>query len=333
MKKKIRTTYTANKDLPIVKEGWKGNILLGGQFSNDGIPLYPPIWDVLKWKLGSNPQKEEKKADTYKLTVLPQGELKTDKDKIIWLGHASFIIVVNGVTLLTDPSFFDIPTIKREVAVPFPLEAIQPIDYLLVSHDHRDHLDKKSLEVIAKNNPNVEALLPLKTSRHFDSDLLKGIKKQEAGWYQEYKIDKDIRIIFLPANHWCKRGAFDFNKTLWGSFLIIRGDQKIFFAGDSAYSEVFKEIHQEFGDMDICMLPIGAYSPTFMMKDAHMNPEEAVQVFQDLGGKMLIPMHYGTFDLSDEPLGEPIRRLEKRFAEATDGEELRRLDVGDDYLI
>ncbi len=326
-------SYVFNKELPVIKEGWKGNIVLNGQFSNDGVPVYPPLWSVLKWKLGRNPQKKEKAQDTFKLSVFPQGELSTEKDKIIWLGHASFILVVNGVTLLTDPVFFDIPTIKRKCPLPFSLEKLQPIDYLLVSHDHRDHLDKKSLEVIAKQNPDVEALLPLETGRHFDSDLLKGIKKQEAGWYQEYKIDKDIRIIFLPTHHWCKRGIFDFNQTLWGSFLIIHGDKKIFFAGDSAYSSVFRGIRQEFGEMDICILPIGAYAPQFMMKDAHMTPEEAVQVFQDLGGKTLIPMHYGTFDLSDEPVGEPIRRLDKRFRQVADNQVLVKLDVGKDYWL
>ncbi len=331
-KKEIIIDYTTNPDLPVIKKGWKGNITIDGKFHNTTTPEKPPLWDVIKWKLSHSPQREEKHSDTFKLSSYRLVSIAKSDDKIIWLGHATFIIIVNGITLITDPSFFDVSMVKREVPIPCDLNCLTGIDYLLISHDHRDHLDKKSVSIIAKNNPDIKALLPLNASRIFNTKALKSITKQEAGWYQEYKTGKDIRLIFLPARHWGRRGLLDFNKTLWGSFLIIAGDTKIFFSGDTAYDDnMFKEIHSEFGDMDICMLPIGAYSPAFVMKKSHTTPEEAVRIWNDLGGKLFIPMHFGTYNLSDEPLGEPIQRLEKCFDSKEEKKKLKKLIIGEEF--
>lgn len=331
MASKIDIKHERNPDLPIVKKGWKGNITIHGEFHNNIIPEKPPLLDVLKWKLSRNPQKAVKKADTFSLSITRFNQIDKQKDAIIWLGHSSFIIVINGKALIIDPVFFNVSVIKRKVAVPCNLEVLKEIDYLLISHDHRDHLDVKSLDIIAKNNPNIQALLPLGIGSLLNTNTFKTIHKQEAGWYQEYDVGQDMRIIFLPAKHWGRRGAFDYNKSLWGGFLIIANDKKIFFSGDTAYdTTIFKEIHTEFGNIDVCLLPIGAYSPKYMMKDSHTTPEEAIQIFNDLGGKTFIPMHYGTYDLSDEPLGEPIERLKKGF---TNKEGLQILKVGESFEI
>ncbi len=332
--KEINIDYKTNPDLPVIKDGWKGNIVIDGEFHNDSIQEKPPLWEVIKWKLSRNPQREEKKSDTFKLSSYRLDSITKSDDKVIWLGHSSFIIIVNGITLITDPVFFDLSMVKREVPIPCDVSYLSPIDYLLVSHDHRDHFDKKSAGIIAENNPNIEALLPLNASRLFDTDNLNIISRQEAGWYQEYNISADIRIIFLPARHWGRRGLLDFNKTLWGSFLIISGDKKIFFSGDTAYDDkIFKEIQSEFGDIDICLLPIGAYSPKSVMKSSHTTPEEAFKIFNDLGGKLFIPMHYGTYDLSDEPLGEPIKRMDKCFDNENHSQRIKKLAIGEEYII
>ncbi len=331
--KEIVIHHKTNSDLPVIRDGWKGNVTINGRFHNDSIQEKPPLWDVVKWKLSRNPQREEKKSDTFKLSNCHLGHITKSEDKIIWLGHSSFVIIVNGITLITDPVLFDLSSIKRQVPIPCDVNCLRQIDYLLVSHDHRDHFDKKSVGVIAKNNPTIEALVPLNASRLFRSDALSSIVKQEAGWYQEYSIKGDIRIIFLPARHWGRRGLFDFNKTLWGSFLIIVEETKLFFSGDTAYDDrMFKDIQSEFGDIDICMLPIGAYSPGFLMKTSHTTPEEAIEIFNDLGGKLFIPMHYGTYDLSDEPLGEPIRRLNEYFGTEKHKDKLRKLTIGEEFL-
>lgn len=323
--------YKFNKDLPVIKKGWKGNIMVNGKFQNDTTQEKPPVWEVIKWKFSRNPQHEEKKSDTFSLSRFPFDSIPDTDNKIIWLGHSSFIITINNVTLITDPCFFDLPGAKRKVQIPCDLSSLKSIDYLLLSHDHRDHFDKKSISILAKNNPKIEALLPLNASRIFDTDL-SNILKQEAGWYQEYKISTDIRIVFLPARHWGRRNLFDFNKTLWGSFLIISGETKIFFSGDTAFDDkIFKDIQSEFGSIDICLLPIGAYSPKSIMESSHTTPEETFKIFNDLKGKLLIPMHYGTYDLSDEPLAEPIRRLEKCFNK--DNDRLKKLAVGEVFSI
>ncbi len=325
--------YKTNPDLPVIKKGWEGNVVINGAFHNDTIKEKPPLWNVIKWKLSLNSQRKEKKLDTFKLKSCHFDSITKSDNKIIWLGHSSFIIILNGVAIITDPSFFDLSVIKREISLPCEINTLKHIDYLLISHDHRDHFDKKSVDIIIENNPEIEALLPLNATRIFDTDKLKNSQKQEAGWYQEYNISADIRVIFLPARHWGRRGLFDFNKTLWGSFLIIVDDTKIFFSGDTAYDEkLFKEIHHEFGDIDICLLPIGAYSPKSVMETSHITPEEAVRIFNDLGGKIFIPMHYGTYDLSDEPLGEPIRRLDKCF-NVENELKIKKLAIGEEYFI
>ena len=305
-----------NPALTVVKEGWEGNTVIDGRFHNGAESENISFGKILKWRFSSNPQRDEKRNDTFRLQVSPFDTSVMPKNSITWLGHSSFLIDANGVRMITDPCFFDLPSGRRKAALPCTADSLTSIDYLLVSHDHRDHFDRKSVEILAKNNPEMEALIPLGGGRLFGGKKLSGIRRQEAGWYQEYVVKEGIRIIFLPAKHWGRRGLNDFNTTLWGSFLIIAAGTKIFFAGDSAYDEdIFKEIRDLFGDIDICMLPVGAYSPPFIMKQAHINPEEAVQTFLDLGGKRLIPMHYGTYILSDEPPGEPLKRLRRCAAE------------------
>ena len=323
-----------NPDLPVLKKDWEGNIVIDGKFHNDTFPVSAPLWDVIKWKFSKNPQRDEKRNDTFSLQVQPfQGFSKHD-NSIIWLGHSSFLITIDGITLITDPCFFNLPSAKRKAPMPCPVDSLRNIDYLLVSHDHRDHFDKKSIESIIKNNPNINALIPLSGSRLFNGKKLSEIKIQEAGWFQEYSMTDSIRIIFLPAKHWGRRSLNDFNKTLWGSFLIISGKTKIFFAGDSAYDEqMFKEIRELFGEIDICLVPIAAYSPEFIMKREHMNPEEAIQVFLDLGGSHFLPMHYGTYDLSDEPISEPIERLKAAALRNSISDNIIELAIGEKFII
>ena len=209
--------------------------------------------------------------------------------------------------------------------IPFNISDLKNIDYLLISHDHYDHLSIKSIKSLLKNSPNIKALLPLKTGK-----LFKGINidYEEAGWYQTYTTDEKVKISFLPSDHWCRRSMFDQNRRLWGSFLIDFYDIKIYFAGDTAYNKnMFQEINKVCGDIDICLMPIGSYSPAFMMKDHHTNPEEAAALFHILGGKKFIPMHYGTYTMSSEPASEPIKRIKK----VVDKEQLVLLNIGGVY--
>ncbi|WP_018479708.1 MBL fold metallo-hydrolase [Pontibacter roseus] len=304
--------HLKNERLEVVKPDFRGNKTVAGQFVNGSELYIPDFSNVLRWKLSRNPQRDEKKADNYVPRVVYGNDFITStEDVVVWLGHATFFIRMNGVTFLTDPVLYDLPMIKRRVGLPCTPEQLTGIDFLLLSHAHRDHLDTKSIQTIYQHNPNLRALTPLKAG-----DLLRSAEPhlpyQEAGWYQKYDLTPEgIDIYFLPASHWHRRGAFDMNKVLWGSFLLKVGDRQLYFAGDTGMNGHFEEIESLFGPMDVCLLPVGAYRPSFLMQKSHLNPHEAVKAFNILRGGTFIPMHYGTFDLSDEPPGEPVRLLEQ----------------------
>ena len=321
--------YMRNENLSTIRPDWPGNPMKDGRFTNVGPDPQRSLWKVLKWKLSRNPQKEEKEQDSWRPTLRSLNTLFPGPgDQLVWLGHATFALRLNGVTMLTDPVFFNVPFTKREVGLPLEPEQIKGVDYVLLSHGHMDHVDKESLQLLAQNN-NFTLLAPLRLP-----DLVRGwlpdLKAQEAGWYQEFDLPGDaVRIFMLPAYHWYKRTPFDDDKRLWGSFLIQTPSKTIYLSGDSGYQEHYREIARLFPDIDICIMGVGAYKPKYMMESSHLNPLEAVQAFHDLGGKVLIPMHYGTYDLSDEPLSEPVRLLREQEQKGQIKGELWILDVGE----
>jgi len=319
--------FVSNKDLETIKQDWNGNVKIGDEFSNNeekDVQIMP--LDILKWKFSKNPQATEKKEDTFKLNVVEnQAFLYSNKDMIVWLGHATFFIRINGKTILTDPVLGDVSFIKRLTGNACATDSLKNIDFILLSHGHRDHFDKPTLKTIFKNNPSVEALIPLELNKYFDKN---NIKNQQAGWYQKYKTGNDLEIYFMPARHWNRRGALDFNKNLWGSFIIKSKEKTIYFSGDTAYGTHFKEIQNHFGSIDYSLLSIGAYKPQHIMKDTHMTPLEALQAHKDLQSKSFIPMHFATYDLSDEPIGEPKRILDKEKDTS-----ILFLDVGEELLL
>jgi L-ascorbate metabolism protein UlaG (beta-lactamase superfamily) len=313
--------YRRNDALRTIRPGYPGNKLIGKEFCN-GEALYEPTFGTaIRWQLTANPQKEEKKRDTWTPQVVYCRDfLQSTQDGLVWLGHSSFVLRIEGTTLLFDPVLFSSLGLARRHALPCLPEDLKNIDFLLLSHGHRDHLDEASVKLVAKQNPNLEILAPLAMTQ-----LLRGMapkaRIQEAGWWQEYAIDWDglgwlepdkppFKIYFLPASHWHRRGLTDLNKVLWGSFLIKTADDRlIYFAGDTSYGDHFEQIEQTFGPLDIVLMPIGAYKPPFMMHMSHVNPHEAAKAANVLRAGHLVPMHYGTFDLSDEPASEPLRLL------------------------
>jgi L-ascorbate metabolism protein UlaG (beta-lactamase superfamily) len=253
--------------------------------------------DVLKWKCETRGQNKNEK---YELEIKNEIEkLKTEKDYIVWLGHSTFLIQISGKRVITDPVFGDIPFVKRVSKTPYEISELPKIDYVLISHSHYDHLDKNSIKSILKySTPKI--LVPLGTKKY-----LKNFENVvEMDWFES--LEEDLKIKFLPAKHWGRRGAFDLNKSLWGSFLI----ENIYFAGDTSYSDHFEMIGNS-EKVDIALIPIGAYKPEKIMKNNHINPEEAVKSSIDLKANFAIPMHYGTFKLSDEPLSEPLELFKK----------------------
>jgi L-ascorbate metabolism protein UlaG (beta-lactamase superfamily) len=286
----------------------------------DGSSSAKQPWDILRWKLHKNPLASLKKEENYRLKVLQTPHPpQIEEDFICWLGHASFLIQLEGKRLLLDPCLTAPPFFTRYAPLPFPIESIRA-DYILISHGHYDHLDAKTLKYFSE----ITLLAPLKME-----PLLTKINPSfhilEANWFQSYPIQEDFEIYFLPAHHWHKRTLFDTNQILWGSFLIKKGDLSIYFAGDTAYTEHFKLIAKQFGNISIALLPIGAYEPDWLMRDNHMSPTDALKAYKDLHAGMMIPMHFGTFDLSDELLSAPEKVLKENITD----ENIRFLSIGE----
>ena len=325
LKQPIKRVF--NPDLPFVKENYLGNKTINDIYQNEEERYHPSWFQMLRWGLSINPQRKAKKQDTYKVSFLDNRKFLVSKeDMIVWLGHSAFFIRMNGVQFLIDPCLQSMPFYKRHVGLPCHIEDFREIDYILLSHGHRDHCDIPSLKKILKHNPQAEFLTAMSMSKVLKP--LGKIKVQEAGWYQQFKTH-NIEITFLPAMHWNRRYLHDMNKTLWGSFFIKTENQSLYFAGDTGYGKHFKEIRETMGAPDFCFMPIAAYSPEYIMKGAHVNPLEAIKAFHELGASHFIPMHYGTYDLSDEPMGEPITKIRRAFSSKRMRGNLAEIAVGE----
>ncbi|WP_210490520.1 MBL fold metallo-hydrolase [Rufibacter aurantiacus] len=322
-------SFLLNPDLRVIRNDWKGNPLNDGRFVGEFKQGNQSMLLALRWKLTKNPQREEKKSDNWLPGVRdPRPFLQGKEDGIVWLGHATFFIRLGGVTFLTDPLFYGVSMLKRKVPFPVQPHELPHIDYVLLSHGHFDHCDKTSLKTLSKTH-SFTVLTSLKMKSLIQS-WMPSNPVQEAGWYQEYQTKKNgPRVFYLPAYHWHKRGMTDNNKILWGSFMLQTPTYTLYFGADSGYDQHYKEIQKLFPRIDTCILGVGAYNPAFIMQPSHTNPAEAVQAFKDLKGGTLVPMHFGTFDLSDEPLGEPVRWLKRLEAQGEIPGKLRILDIGE----
>ena len=218
--------------------------------------------------------------------------------RVTWLGHASFLVQLDGASVLIDPIFSEriAGFIRRNVPAPLSPRELPHIDGTLVTHNHYDHLDTPSVRQVG-----ARTLAGLGMSR------LVGC--EELDWWQAARVSGSVQVTFVPSQHWSRRGLADTNRALWGGFVVEGPSGRVYHAGDTAYFEGFAEIGRRFPRIDAALLPIGAYDPPWFMEKQHMNPEQAVQAFVDLGARRLVAMHWGTFKLTDEPLDEPPRRL------------------------
>ena len=230
---------------------------------------------------------------------------------VAWIGHATFLIKLGDATIITDPLFSKNtgPLIfgpKRYVESAIRLNEIPETDLFLLTHNHYDHLDYSTVRDFPHKKSKV--LVPLKLSKYFTRNGFKNVN--ELDWYDDIKVN-DLKITLLPAVHWSKRSLNDTNKTLWGNFLIEYKDKKILFACDTGYGNIYKELGEKYGPIDLTFINIGAYDfrPMFEKSVYHANPEEALNIAQDLKSKKVIGMHWGTVVLSLEPIMEPPVRF------------------------
>ncbi len=272
----------------------------------------------------------------------PSGLVPEGSVDVTFIGHSSFLLRLAGLNILTDPVFSDRcspvsfagPTRVR--APGLAIEQLPNIDILLLSHNHYDHCDVPSLRKLHRRFPKMTIVTSLGNAPFLAG---KGIGKAvELDWWQSFETPR-AKVTATPARHFAARSLSDRNKTLWAGFMIEpEGGPQIYFAGDTGYTKFFKEIRARLGAPDLALLPIGAYEPRWFMGPVHMNPQDAVQAFADLGPTRAIGMHFGTFQLTAEAIDAPLHDLATAKAEAgladnafitLDFGETRRFPAGD----
>ncbi|MGI8555858.1 MAG: MBL fold metallo-hydrolase, partial [Pyrinomonadaceae bacterium] len=334
--KNLTAKYLKNENLPVIKPAWQGNpVDEKDRFINEGFPFLSNFSDLLKWQFSSNPQAEEKENDQARLTVKdPTAFLQSNSDGILWLGHAGFFIRLNGLSIIIDAVFGKPPLVKTFVDVPSPLDIIRQLDFILVSHDHRDHADEAAIRQLTKKFPTAGILAGLRMDDLLNEWKTLSNKVQTAGWYQQFTLPPaDLKIYFLPARHWSRRGLFDTNQRLWGAFVIQSASKTIYFGGDSGYDKHYQKLSALFPKIDYFIVGIGAYKPRWIMQPNHNSPAEAVQGFVDSKAGFLIPMHYGQFNLSDEPAGEPLRFLREAARAKNVSDKLKILQINESLIL
>jgi L-ascorbate metabolism protein UlaG (beta-lactamase superfamily) len=263
---------------------------------------------ILKWQISKRfsppPSPYSPMAIEY-YEALPQG------DYALWIGHASLWLSLGNTTVAIDPVLGNIPMYRRHTPLPIPAEQLRA-DVILITHAHYDHFDKPSVLTLLKNNSESIIVAPAGFWRYLKGYITRE-RCFELEWWESVTIG-ELLITFTPSKHWSKRTPFDTNKALWGGYVIQKGEQTLYHSGDSAMGDHFKEIGGRF-KIDEAFLPIGAYRPEAIMKHNHTNPPEALHACGDLGAKTLIPIHYGTFKLSDEPMNEPLEWFEKLISQ------------------
>ncbi|WP_110929627.1 MBL fold metallo-hydrolase [Bacillus massiliglaciei] len=287
----------------------------------DGILNQKGFKDLLKWS-----QERRKKVKDID-TLIPQAERKEterlqsnrSETSITWIGHSTFLIQVQGLNILTDPVWAKrMGAQKRQTEPGLSIQDLPEIDIVVISHGHYDHLDFQS---IRKLSGNPYFLVPEGLKHLFK---IRGYQQViESNWWEGFVME-DVKLTFVPAQHWTRRTIFDMNTSHWGGWVIEDLDTGvgIYFAGDTGYFRGFEDIGREF-NLDYVLMPIGAYEPEWFMQVSHINPEDAVKAFQELTGSVFIPMHYGAYRLADDTGPEALERLIAEW---------RRLELDDSAL-
>ncbi|WDE00334.1 MBL fold metallo-hydrolase [Thalassomonas actiniarum] len=310
----------------------------GPHHINDELDLLKPEEKKLHEAsfLDPVPAHQYDKAHGYSYNDLVHQEINIDEHKrgqITWLGHASFLIQqMNHDAFVTDPVFDEFDGMAgwlgqqvssswvRLGEAPIKAEQLPFVSGVLISHDHFDHLNNNTLNNFSQNT---QLYLPLDSGS--DVDYTVG-PVTEMDWYTQSQHN-NTKVHFLPANHTSARGIFDSKQSLWGGWMIDDGKYKVYFAGDTGYSDVFKDIRKKVGAMDVCLMPVVAYHAR--MRAVHMSPEDAIQAANDLGCKVFVPWGYGTWTLGCEHVHEPLRRLDLAIRQAQPSFVVKALKMGE----
>jgi N-acyl-phosphatidylethanolamine-hydrolysing phospholipase D len=278
---------------------------------------------VLRWKLGLADEEPaallsselvDKPGQSARPNWTPAAPLRDSQIHLTWIGHSTFLIQHHGVNILTDPIFGDCQPVplgryRRVMAPGILFEDLPPIHHVLISHSHYDHLDAPTIRALGNR---CQYWVPEGLSGWLRKRGISAI--HEFSWWQTGKLARGISIHCVPAQHASARTPFDRDQTHWCGWVLQSLDRSLYFAGDTGYSPIFKEIGERFGGFDLAMIPIGAYKPRWLMQPMHTDPAEAVRVHEDVGSRLSVACHWGTFRLADEPLDEPPALLASELA-------------------
>ncbi|HEY6808337.1 MAG TPA: MBL fold metallo-hydrolase [Gemmatimonadales bacterium] len=291
----------------------------------------PRLRGFLKWTLVerfTRPRAPDPARDAFPLSTpaFHAPRARADTVTVTWVGHASFLLQIGGLNVLTDPVWSDRASPvswagPRRFARPgIAFDALPPIDVVLQSHNHYDHLDDVTVRRLAVAHPRARWLVPLGLGAFISARGAADVAQWD--WWDQRAWD-GVTIACVPAQHFSARGFSDRNRTLWCGWAIAAGGRRVYFAGDSGYHPEFVEIGRRFGPFDVSLLPVGAYDPRWFMRPVHMDPEEAVRAYRDLHAAhgserrgAFVPMHWGTFRLTDEPMTEPPERAARAWSAA-----------------
>lgn len=303
----------------------------GGGFRNPWLPdSSHRFWGFLKWAFIERPFNRlprDPPASVFSVveSAIVQPRASSDQLRVTWVGHSTTLLQLGDCNILTDPIWSERASPlgfigpKRWVRPGVEFDALPPIDVVVISHNHYDHLDNATTRRLARAHPNAQWLVPLGVASFVEA---RGVQRvMELDWWRETTVGS-LRVACTPAQHFSGRGLADRNATLWCGWALRNGSGGVLFGGDSGYHREFSRIAERYGPFKAVLLPVGAYEPAWFMRSAHMNPEEAVRTYIDLvaandSGKhdrtVMVPIHFGTFKLTDEAMDEPPGRTERAW--------------------
>jgi N-acyl-phosphatidylethanolamine-hydrolysing phospholipase D len=286
-------------------------IMRGPRFSNPHIQnIRRSLWDAILWKIGH--YKDEMRLPLPPADfVYPMGSrvLNPDQPKAMWIGHSTYLIEVDGLKILTDPvwdqycSPIPMKLFKRLTDPPIFLEDLPAIDLVLISHNHFDHLNAKTIDLLNRFHPQIHWVVPEALSPWF---FRRGIRSvTELPRWKSMRLQQ-CSVTAVPTQHFSGRGLFDSNRTHWNGYVVETASKRLYFVGDTGYNPFdFKAIGDRFSHMDLSLIPIGTYSPTKFMETVHISPFEAVKIHKEVKSRLSLGMHWNTFRLSEEPQNRP----------------------------
>lgn len=290
----------------------------GSSFRNLAPFEAPSFWGLLKWQATGNAVEWPEWVDIPESPPPPRRVRQGVK--VTFVNHATTLIQIDGVNVLTDPVWSErVGPVwwigpKRHKAPGIAFDDLPTIDAILISHNHYDHLDAATIaRVVERDMPVV--LAGLGTERLLAELGIGQARVLDMDWWQTQNV-KGLAITFAPAQHWSTRSVGDRNATLWGSFVVRSGDKSVYFAGDTGMGPHFGWIKERLGAPSIALLPIGAYKPRWFMRPQHIDPIEAVEAHRALGAQRSVGIHWGTFDQADEGMNEPAEDLARARSNA-----------------